>query len=157
MNSVPSTPSGLAATVGASGVILSWTDSSDVQTPSNGLSYNLRVGTTPDGSNVVPPMSLTASGYRQVAAIGNVQHGLSARLSVLPAGTYYWSVQAVDTALAGSAFSAEQSFVVGGAPGAATLVSPSGNAGSSTPTYVWNGVTPRRTTISGSAGPPARR
>jgi hypothetical protein len=51
------------------------------------------------------------NGYRQLAALGNTGHRLGAHLGSLKPGTnYFWSVQAVDTAFAGSAFSAEGNF-----------------------------------------------
>ncbi|MCP6769578.1 fibronectin type III domain-containing protein, partial [Klebsiella pneumoniae] len=68
------------------------------------LSYNLRVGTTPGGSDIVAPQA-SSTGYRRLVETGNAQLGLTARLGALKPGTnYYWSVQAVDTAFAGSAF-----------------------------------------------------
>jgi hypothetical protein len=51
------------------------------------------------------------SGYRRLAALGNTGPRLAARLSSLKPGTnYFWSVQAVDTAFAGSPFATEGSF-----------------------------------------------
>ena len=88
-------------------VALSWTAASDAQTPAAGLTYNLRVGTSPgaerrrvaDGRR----RRLSADpGARQRAA----RHD-GARRSRCRPGTYYWSVQAVDTAFAGSPFAAE--------------------------------------------------
>ena len=56
------------------------------------------------------PMADVSNGYRKVAALGNTNHNNSWELKDLPNGTYYWSVQAVDNAFAGSAFSAEGVF-----------------------------------------------
>jgi hypothetical protein len=111
LNTVPSAPSGPAASVAGANVTLSWNAASDTQTPAAGLSYNLRVGTTPGGSQIAAPMA-AGSGYRRVPQLGNANLGLTATLKNLAAGTYYWSVQAVDTAWAGSAFSDENSFTV---------------------------------------------
>jgi hypothetical protein len=44
--------------------------------------------------------------------MGNAQFGLDADFPILPPGVYYWSVQAVDTAFASSAFATEHSFGV---------------------------------------------
>jgi bacillolysin len=107
-NTAPSAPTGL----GAEGRRLSWTASTDAQTPAAGLTYNVRVGTTPGGVDVVPPMASTATGYRRVAQMGNQNLGTTASLTGLGPGTYYWAVQAVDSAFAGSPFSAESSFQV---------------------------------------------
>ena len=64
------------------------------------------------------------NGLRRVSAMGNLQHGLTAELEFadLPAGNYYWSVQAVDNAFAGSPFAPEQTFAVVCAPQVTTLV-----------------------------------
>ncbi|MHC5054352.1 MAG: FG-GAP-like repeat-containing protein [Planctomycetota bacterium] len=85
-----------------------WDDAVDAQTPSAGLSYNLRVGTS-SGANDVRPGTADASGRRLVFARGQIQPGLSMNSHTLhlPAGTYYWSVQAVDTCFAGGPWSAE--------------------------------------------------
>ena len=109
-NTVPGAPGGLAAAPAPSGITLSWSAPSDPQTPAAGLTYNLRVGTTPGGSQIQAPMA-TSGGYRRVARLGSANQDLSWRLR-LPDGTYYWSVQAVDGAFAGSPFATEQSFQV---------------------------------------------
>ena len=71
---------------------------------------SLRVGTAP-GSNDVMSAQAGADGKRRVAEMGNVQLGTNAWLTGLqPGQIYYWSVQAVDAAYAGSPFAAEQSF-----------------------------------------------
>ena len=109
-NTAPSAPASLAANVLGTSVEVSWSAGSDAQTPAAGLSYNWRVGTAPGGSNIVAPQSSSA-GYRRLAAMGNVQSRLGASVrGLVPGTTYYWSVQSVDTAFAGSAFAAEGSF-----------------------------------------------
>jgi hypothetical protein len=110
-NTPPSPPTGLSHT--ASGMVtLSWNPSSDAQTPANGLNYNVRIGTTPGGIDVVSPMSFT-NGLRLLPQHGNARTRLT--FKPVPGTTYYWSVQAVDTAFAGSPFSAESSFAFHGA------------------------------------------
>jgi hypothetical protein len=91
-------------------VTVSWSGSMDGQTPSPGLSYNLRVGTSPLGQEVMTAMADPATGWRRVVGAGNAQHRLSWRLQLTRGGPHYWSVQAVDGAGAGSAFAAEGSF-----------------------------------------------
>jgi hypothetical protein len=109
-NSVPSAPTNLVVNVLGTSVEFSWNAASDAQTPATGLNYNLRVGTTPGGSQIVAPQSSSA-GYRRLPALGNAGPRLGARLLSLKPGTnYFWSVQAVDTAFAGSPFAAEGSF-----------------------------------------------
>ena len=112
-NTPPAAPTGLAAAVNGSGVALSWQPASDIETPRNGLSYNVRVGSAPGGSDIMAPLADAASGWRSVSQWGNAQNCWQAELTNLFAGTYYWSVQAIDTAFAGSTFAGEASFTLG--------------------------------------------
>jgi len=110
-NAVPAAPTGLSATADGLSVTFSWTAPADTETPSAGLSYNLRVGTTPGGSDVVAPMAFNPNnGLRKVAQPGLIQGTSWTIEGLLPGQLYYWSVQAIDTTLAGSAFATEQSF-----------------------------------------------
>ncbi len=109
-NTPPATPTGLSVTPSGTTMVFSWNAASDAQTPASGLTYNLRVGTTPGGGDLVGPMA-ASSGLRRLPQMGNMQHTLSHTISGLPLGQpLYWSVQAVDNAFAGSPFAAEQSF-----------------------------------------------
>src|SRR5207249_3983226 len=89
---------------------------------SSGLSYNLRVGTTPGGADVVGPMANTTvptepNGLRRIPALGPARPSLTTTLrSLLPSSTYYWSVQAIDGAWAGGPFADEGQFTTGGLP-----------------------------------------
>jgi hypothetical protein len=112
-NTVPSAPHSLSVSL-IDGVRFEWQAANDVETAAPGLHYALRVGTASGGTDVVAPLA-TPGGYRQVVEWGNAQHGLSAHVKSLPPGTYYWSVQAIDGAFAGSAFAAESSFTLHGA------------------------------------------
>lgn len=89
--------------------VLSWKPGADLQTPSSGLTYNVRVGTSPGASDVLSPLA-ASDGTRRVARMGNASEATALPLAITPGQTYYWSVQSVDTAFAGSAFSTEQSF-----------------------------------------------
>jgi uncharacterized repeat protein (TIGR01451 family) len=114
-NATPNAPTGLNAQVAEDRIVLSWAAPSPTcTTPITGLSYNLRVGSAPGLSDALAPMALD-DGYRQVAQLGNAGLGLTTTL-VLPYGTYYWSVQAVDHTFAGSPFAAEGSFYTGPPP-----------------------------------------
>jgi hypothetical protein len=110
-NNPPATPTGLTSTLTATGVILSWQPASDPQTPSTGLTYNVRVGTKSGGSEIMSASSDGSTGFKRLPTPGNVRQALVTTLS-LPPGIYYWSVQAVDTSFAGSPFAAESTFVV---------------------------------------------
>lgn len=78
---------GLSAAVSGTTATLSWGASSDSKTPAPGLTYNLRVGTTPGGSDVVSPMAL-GSGYREIPALGNVNQNRAWAVKSLKPGTY---------------------------------------------------------------------
>jgi hypothetical protein len=109
-NSPPAAPAGLSATTLGKTVALNWSPPADDVTPAAGLSYNVRIGSTPGASDVLAPMALT-NGLRLLPAMGNGQTGTNAFYDVsrlAPGQTYYWSVQAVDTSFAGSPFGTEQ-------------------------------------------------
>src|SRR5205823_3812643 len=90
-------------------VRLSWELATDPN-QSGGLTYNVRVGTTPGLGDVLSPMSL-ADGFRLVPRIGNAGWSTNRLLTGLqPGSTYYWSVQAVDNSFAGGPFAPEVSF-----------------------------------------------
>jgi hypothetical protein len=111
-NSPPGAPAGLSATVFGTTVVLHWNLPADDHTPAAGLSYNVRVGSTPGGSDIASVPALS-NGVLRIPQMGNARHG-SATLHNLTLGqTYYWSVQAVDPGFAGSPFAAEQQFSTG--------------------------------------------
>jgi hypothetical protein len=112
-NTRPAAPMNLSAAIQDSTVTFSWDAATDAETPSPGLSYNLRVGTTPGGSEIMSPMADAATGRRRAPQLGNVQQATSWTLRLSP-GTYYWSVQAIDGCFVGSAFAEEQ--VLGDTP-----------------------------------------
>ena len=93
---------------------LQWDPAMDVETPSEGLTYNIRVGTAEFDEVLVGPMALR-QGYRKLPASGNAQHNTFYMLhtnlaNIAPASFLVWSVQAVDPSYAGSNF-AETSFI----------------------------------------------
>jgi len=125
-NTIPTPPEGLLSEFpGGTTAVFHWNAGEDSQTPAAGLTYNLRVGRTPGGSEVIAPMSLPQSGTLTVPALGNAGHRLFAEIPYLtPGALYYWSVQAVDTAFAGSHFTAESQFRMPVAPTQVTLQGP---------------------------------
>src|SRR5204863_5803178 len=86
-NSAPIAPSNLTTTVGSSGVLLKWDAPADDHTPAAGLSYNIRVGSMPGGSDIVSAPAL-ANGKLVVPQMGMARHG-SARINQLAAGKTY--------------------------------------------------------------------
>ncbi|KAB2879926.1 hypothetical protein F9K33_07085 [bacterium] len=123
LNVPPSDPTNLATTTSLDTVSFSWNKSTDNETPQNGLTYNLRVGKTPAGVQVMPPLakvvdSGNTGGFRLIQAMGNTGHSNSWKLWDLADGTYYWSVESIDQIYRNSKFQAEQSFTIDGIPSA---------------------------------------
>ena len=113
-NSLPTAPSSLASAISPSALTLRWNASSDNETAAAGLSYNLRVGTMPGGSDIIAPMADT-NGVRRVAQRGSIQSPqISLQLPpfIVPGTRLYWSVQSIDPSFAGSPFAPETSVVV---------------------------------------------
>ena len=112
-NTPPSAPANLNATVDlAKDVTLSWDKSTDSQTNQNSLTYNISLGISPGGIQNVSPMANVSTGYRKIVSYGNTFHNNSWTIKDLTSGIYYWSVQAIDNAFAGSAFSVQDSFEI---------------------------------------------
>ncbi len=137
-NTKPNSPTGLNATVGANQATLSWnraTDGGTRPTPSTGLSYGLRVGTTPGGIDGYSPLADTTSGstngLRRVARLGEINENTTMVMNGLHSGKYYWSVQAIDNAFAGSAFSSQGFFAlpytIAASVGPNGTITPTGN------------------------------
>jgi hypothetical protein len=122
-NTPPSAPGDLTVSgVTTSSVVLGWSAAADTETAAAGLSYNLRVGTSPGAADVVGPMANTGvptqpNGLRRIPALGPARPSLSTSLrSLAPGTTYYWSVQAIDSAWAGGPFAVEGQFTTDAPP-----------------------------------------
>jgi len=87
----------------------SFSGSTDDTTPAIALTYDIRIGTTPGGSDVVCPMADLNTGFRKVVEFGRHAWG---PMDLPGDQTYYASAQAIDNAYAGSAFGPEISFYV---------------------------------------------
>lgn len=113
-NNPPAVPVDFRSTVGSAGyytVKLSWKDGTDDHTAEAGLSYNLRVGTSPGGNNIMS--SMTASDNSLFSqGNGNAGYNNSWILRNLAPGTYYWSVQSIDKSGLASPFSTSQQFII---------------------------------------------
>lgn len=75
-----------------------------------GLSHNVRIGTTPGGSDILDPMADPNTGQRRIYRLGNAGINHSYLIAGLDTGTYYWSVQTIGADYEGSSFAPEQSF-----------------------------------------------
>ena len=112
-NTAPEPPDSMSAGVSGGGTVtLTWTRGRDRQTLDRALTYNVRIGTTPGGSDIMPPLADPYTGRRLIARYGNAGTNLEWQLSGLGAGTYYWSVQAIDNGYRGSSFPPEASFTI---------------------------------------------
>ena len=114
INSRPEAPTGLTVREEGGIVILEWQAAVDFETPSLSLSYNLRIGTASGQDNVMVAYSNPITGNRLRSGRGNVGTETFWRLGNLPAGDYFWSVQAIDQAFQASVWSEEGSFGTSG-------------------------------------------
>ncbi|MCX6256454.1 MAG: FG-GAP-like repeat-containing protein [Bacteroidia bacterium] len=106
-NTAPSAPSSLFTFKNGTDVTFYWSNGSDLQTPTAGLTYNLRIGTSPGSSDILSANSNVSTGFRRIPAFGNAQYNNSWKIKGLNSGPYYWSVQTIDNGFKGSAFSTE--------------------------------------------------
>jgi gliding motility-associated-like protein len=111
-NHKPSVPAGLVSISKSDSVVLSWNKASDAETPADGLTYNIYVGSQAKQSNIVAPLASTALGTRLVDRAGNMGHANTYTLKGLDEGLYYWGVQCIDNSWDASGFSTEASFTV---------------------------------------------
>ena len=103
----------------ADGVLtLKWEDGLDMETPTDGLYYNVRVGMSSGSNDII-------SGICGSPLLGNYLRPkisptqLGVNFKVTQSATYYWSVQTIDTGLKKSDWSEEQSVYVDATPPAA--------------------------------------
>ncbi len=113
-NTAPAPPTTLDANVDENQVQFSWNMGSDNETASEGLTYNIKVGTTQGGDEAFTAMANFSDGYRLIPAKGNMGQKLSFTTANMPGGTYYAYIQSVDNSLLGSGFSDEVTFEIAG-------------------------------------------
>jgi hypothetical protein len=95
-NEPPTAPSALSATdMGWGTVLLSWESAADDSTATTALTYELEVTPT---SGVARETAFVPAQDRRLPEPGNISAASTWRLRGLPAGTYDWSVRAVDSA-----------------------------------------------------------
>ncbi|MBK7978950.1 MAG: VCBS repeat-containing protein [Ignavibacteriae bacterium] len=112
-NEKPSIPPNLQVQIIGNDVVFTWDKSTDNETPQNGLTYNIKIGRTPEFGDILSPMSDIQNGYRKIVFSGNTGSSISWRIKNLPEGEYYWSVQAIDNSFSGSEFAEVKSFTKG--------------------------------------------
>lgn len=107
INDSPSVPNSLSVTFDENDAVVTWTPGSDSETPTHLLTYNLNIGTTPDGSDILSiPQKKDNYYYTQ---LGNVGPGVTSGSSrtwrirnLTKISYYYFSIQTVDRGLKGS-------------------------------------------------------
>ena len=106
-NTAPDAPVLKASVVTEEGILLQWDAGADTETPVAGLTYNVRLGATPGGHELI---SASAQGD---AGPGNTGAALMKRLEFpVTVATLYWSVQTVDTGFERSAFTDEETIEI---------------------------------------------
>jgi len=144
---LPSTPtSGFSSNYSVTNtqLNLSWGNGSDAETNTSGLYYNLMIGNATMNNTIVSGVYGGSSGGSRSGGasngyFGNMMQRKNITLNLaLPAGTYYWYVQTIDTGLAKSAWSAPQNFTVGVDTTKPTITSvTSSSITTSTATITW--------------------
>jgi PKD repeat protein len=111
-NLVPNKPINLWSSRKDTGILLSWEEAEDDLTSSQALTYNIRIGTVPNGIDIVSPMSNSLNGYLKNPQERNAQLNKQYYINGLNIGTYYWSVQAIDQSFMGGEWGEEQTFTI---------------------------------------------
>jgi hypothetical protein len=104
-------PSGLTTT-------FSWDPGTDAETPSSGLTYNLRIGTTQTGNEIMSSMSQWNANPmmpspRWVGGMGNVELNREWSVTLPPVPYITWSVQSVDAGGVASEFASLEQVILG--------------------------------------------
>ncbi|MFC2138207.1 FG-GAP-like repeat-containing protein, partial [Bacteroidota bacterium] len=110
INSGPSKPVNLQSIRDGYDIQLKWDSPEDDITPTEALTYNIRIGTYSGGYDVFSPMSDSLTGVMRIPYMGNCNMNTQIMLDTLLPGTYYWSVQAVDQAFTGGEWADEKTF-----------------------------------------------
>lgn len=111
-NNNPGKPLNLSYEIDRTNAHFNWNRVSGDETPSNSLSYNVRVGFSPTSTQVISPQS-DNTGKRNIVSMGNIQLSNSLDLKNIRWNTdYYASVQAIDNSFAGGPFSDPVTFKI---------------------------------------------
>jgi hypothetical protein len=112
-NLAPSKPNALNVTdFGLGRIMLSWNAPEDDRSTKNSLYYQIRVGTTPGGSEIMTvPVNKVNGKFKLLTSNTTLINGNSYYLELMP-GKYFWSVMAIDNNYESSDFSQEASFTI---------------------------------------------
>lgn len=111
INAPPARPLSPSAENRPEGVVLTWLPANDDITPPSTMTYNLKIGTATDLENITSSNS-AGSGFRKIPAMGNLLTDNTYLLKNMPAGKYYWKLQAVDQGYKGGTWQDGGSFDV---------------------------------------------
>ncbi len=111
-NIPPDAPTNLDYELDGHEVLFEWNASTDDNTPSSGLNYNIRMGTLEGNADIFSPLADLNTGYRKVVGTGNTGSNTSWLLTGLEFGEYHASVQALDHNYSGSEFSSSITVMV---------------------------------------------
>ncbi|MEO1216901.1 MAG: FG-GAP-like repeat-containing protein [Bacteroidota bacterium] len=103
-------PVSLIDTVFGDTIILQWDQPPGYTDIDDGFTYNFYLGTAPNSTQIQSPMANVSSAYRKIPTMGNTGNNKSWSIIGLPAGTYYWKVQAIDQDYEGGLWTTERSF-----------------------------------------------
>jgi hypothetical protein len=111
-NTPPSAPTNFRTFIQGNTINLSWDSSTDSETESSALTYNVYIEDLDRNKLLVSPNSNPANGYRKIVAAGNAGYNRYFQMQNLAPGNYAWSVQAVDNGFSGSSFGQTQLFSI---------------------------------------------
>lgn len=117
INEPPTPPTSLAEPTfellnnGLYEVTLAWGSGNDDTTPTEGLSYSIKIGTEPGLEDIMNSGS-NEEGFRRIPGKGNTEHNRGWKI-VLSEGAYYWEVQSVDASYNGSEFVQGSAIILG--------------------------------------------
>lgn len=103
-NQSPTAPNALTAFAVSTRAIFTWSAGTDDHDDPVSLSYNIRIGTSPGGHQLMSgsvPFNKSSVGQRLIREFNEIPHG-----------TYYWAVQTVDAAGARSDWSREDTLFI---------------------------------------------
>jgi PKD repeat protein len=103
VNTKPSSPESPCTIVNGTSAVLQWLPGADNETPEDGLTYNIYVGSQEGAVDHTSPNADLVSGQRKIMEYGNVGHNTIWELHNLPP-LFEWGVQTIDQAYAGSEF-----------------------------------------------------
>ena len=112
-NTPPAIPANLVSKQVQDRIYLNWDQSTDSETNSGNISYELRIGNGQGKCDIYSPNSILTTGKRLLSASGRIRKTAEGyTVKYLQPGTYYWSVQAVDGGYMASDFAPEGTFEV---------------------------------------------